>query len=141
MAVKIIIKDSSGNTKGLYSGNSLNELLASVHDGDTYEEVDADYVLPDIDMSTDAHYSNYIIKKAKLDAVAAIVVQVGDNIFDGDEASQDRMLRAIQIAGATGETTTMWKLADNSVAEVTLNELKEALTLSGKEMSRIWIGE
>ena len=141
MAVKIIIKDSSGNTKGLYSGNSLNELLASVHDGDTYEEVDADYVLPDIDMSTDAHYSNYIIKKAKLDAVAAIVVQVGDNIFDGDEASQDRMLRAIQIAVATGETTTMWKLADNSVAEVTLNELKEALTLSGKEMSRIWIGE
>ena len=141
MAVRIIIKDSSGNAKGLYSGNSLNELLASVHDGDTYEEVGADYVLPDIDMSADVHYSKYVAKKAKLDAVAAIVVQVGDNIFDGDEISQERMLRAVQIADVTGETTTMWKLADNSIVEVSLSELKEALTLAGKEMSKIWLGE
>lgn len=141
MVVKILIKDRLGNIKGLYSGNSLDELLASVHDGDTYEEVDADYVLPDVDMSEDVHYTSYSVKRAKLDAVAAIVVQVGNKAFDGDEVSQGRMLRAIQIADVTGETTTMWKLADNSVAEVTLSELKEALTLAGKEMSRIWIGE
>lgn len=140
MVVKILIKDWSGNVKGLYSGNSLNELLASVHDGDTYEEVDVDYTLPDVDMSTDAHYGNYIVKKAKLEAVAAITVQVGDKIFDGDETSQGRMLRAIQIADVTGETVTMWKLADNRVVEVTLYELKEALMLSGKEMSKIWLG-
>lgn len=141
MAVKILIKDLLGSIKGLYSGNSLSELLVSVHEGDTYEEVDASFVLPDVDMSDDAHYTNYVIKKAKLDSVATIRVVVGNKVLDGDEISQSRMLRAIQIAAIASETTTMWKLADNSIVEVTLDELKEALALSGKEMSKIWLGE
>ena len=140
MAVKILIKDLLGNIKGLYSGNSLSELLVSVREGDTYEEVDASFVLPDVDMRDDTHYTNYIIKKAKLDGVAAIKITVDNKVFDGDEISQGRMLRAIQIAAVTGETTTTWKLADNSIVEVTLDELKEALALSGKEMSKIWLG-
>lgn len=60
-------------------------------------------------------------------------------VFDGDEYSQDRMLRAINIANLTGQTSTQWKLADNSIQTVTLDELKEALTLAGQEMSRIWL--
>ena len=60
-------------------------------------------------------------------------------MFDGDEKSQERMLRAINIANITGQTTTQWKLADNSIVEVTLDELKEALSLAGQEMSRIWL--
>ncbi len=59
--------------------------------------------------------------------------------FDGDEKSQDRMMRAIQIASITDETTTNWKLADNTIVEVTLDELREALALAGKEMSRLWL--
>lgn len=49
------------------------------------------------------------------------------------------MLRAIEIASITAEVTTMWKLADNSIVEVTLEELKQALALAGKEMSKIWL--
>ena len=140
MGVKILIKDSKGGIKGVYSGSSLQELLASVHEGDIYEEVSDDYVLPEIDLTYDPHYVRYINKQNKLDRVAAVVVAVGAKTFDGDEVSQGRMLRAMQIAAVTGETTTMWKLADNSIVEVTLDELKEALALSGKEMSKIWLG-
>ena len=60
-------------------------------------------------------------------------------VFDGDETSQDRMIRAIQIANITGVNTTQWKLADNTIVEVTLAELQEAVTLAGQEMSRIWL--
>ena len=67
------------------------------------------------------------------------VTAISGKTFDGDEKSQDRMLRAIQIADITGLTTTEWKLADNSIVMVTLDELKEALALSGQEMSRIWL--
>lgn len=85
-------------------------------------------------------YVAAVRRKLKEDAVRSILVTVVDKVFDGDETSQGRMLRAIQIAAVTGETTTMWKLADNSIVEVTLDELKEALSLSGKEMSKIWLG-
>ena len=79
-------------------------------------------------------------KQAKLNNASRIKVTVVTNkTFDGDEKSQDRMLRAINIASITGQTTTQWKLADNSIVMVTLDELKEALVLAGQEMSRIWL--
>lgn len=62
-------------------------------------------------------------------------------VFDGNEISQDRMVRAIQIAAITGLTETQWKLADNTIVTVSLDELKEALALAGQEMSRIWLTE
>jgi LmbE family N-acetylglucosaminyl deacetylase len=61
------------------------------------------------------------------------------NTFDGDEVSQDRMVRAIQTAEITGLKETTWKLADNSKVIVTLDELKEALALSAQKMSEIWM--
>ena len=92
-------------------------------------------------MSADVHYNGYKARKQKVDAVASIVVEVNGKVFDGDEVSQGRMLRAVQIASITGDVVTKWKLQDNTVVDVTLDELKEALMLAGKEMSRIWIGE
>jgi len=81
-------------------------------------------------------------KELKIDAVSLILVTTSTGkVFDGDEASQDRMLRAIQISSMTSIGTTQWKLADNTIAEVTLEELKEALSLAGQEMSRIWLGD
>ena len=81
-------------------------------------------------------------KELKTDAVNVILVTTSTGkVFDGDEASQDRMLRAIQIANITTVGTTQWKLADNTIVEVTLEELKEALSLAGQEMSRIWLGD
>lgn len=79
-------------------------------------------------------------KKEKDAKVAAVTVEISSGkVFDGDEKSQDRMLRAIQIAQITGETSTTWRLADNTDVEVTVEELKEALILAGKKMSKIWL--
>lgn len=106
-------------------------------EGDTLEMVEE---IGDI-LEGNIVYVAAVRRKLKEDAVRSILVTVVDKVFDGDETSQGRMLRAIQIAAVTGETTTMWKLADNSIVEVTLDELKEALSMSGKEMSKIWLGE
>ena len=79
-------------------------------------------------------------KELRVEAVSRIIVTTSTgNVFDGDELSQDRMLRALQISSITGQATTYWKLADNSTVEVTLSDLKEALTLAGVEMARIWL--
>ena len=86
-------------------------------------------------------YVQAIRRARKEKAIREITVDVNSKAFDGDEISQSRMLRAIQIAAVTGETATQWKLADNSIVDVTLDELKEALMLAGKEMSKIWLGE
>lgn len=81
-----------------------------------------------------------ISKEQRIIDVSNIIVATSTGkVFDGDEASQDRMVRAINIATITGATATKWKMADNSIVEVTLDELKEALALSGLEMSKIWL--
>lgn len=78
---------------------------------------------------------------SRQEQVAQIVVTTSTGkVFDGDELSQDRMIRAINIASITGLATTEWKMYDNSIQSVTLAELQEALTLAGQEMSRIWLG-
>jgi hypothetical protein len=74
-------------------------------------------------------------------AVAAITVQAASGrVYDGDEISQGRMARAIvglmdQPPGAT----VRWVLADNSAALVTMDELKEALTLAGLRQTELWV--
>lgn len=85
-------------------------------------------------------YAEWEKKNTRIADVQAIkVVTSSGKEFDGDEKSQERMLRAINIASITGQVITQWKLADNSIVDITLEELKEALSLSGQEMSRIWL--
>jgi hypothetical protein len=70
-------------------------------------------------------------KQAKLQALASITVTTqSGKVFDGKDLDQQRMVSAIMSADVVGITETYWKLADNSVAMVTLDELKEALALS-----------
>lgn len=57
-------------------------------------------------------------------------------MFDGDEVSQDRMARSI-IALDLGETV-QWVLADNSIAQVTRGQLREALRKAGMAQTAIW---
>lgn len=84
----------------------------------------------------DTHlYEEY--KKNREVAVAAITVKTASGkVFDGDERSQDRMARAVAL-GSAGELT-QWKLADNAIATVTWEELKEALRLAGEAQTAIW---
>jgi hypothetical protein len=56
--------------------------------------------------------------------------------FDGDETSQDRMARSI-VALNDGETV-QWVLADNTIAQVTKEQLRQALRMSGEAQTAIW---
>lgn len=76
-------------------------------------------------------------RQALVDSI--VVVTTTGKSFDGDERSQERMTRAIVALQAAGqEDFGPWVLADNSVANVTLSELIEALRLAGSEQAAIW---
>ena len=78
-----------------------------------------------------------LAKEAKALALDIIVVEVNGKVFDGDEKSRVNMLSALQAAQVTGMESAHWKLADNTVAEVTVDELKEALTKSIQAVGNI----
>lgn len=70
--------------------------------------------------------------------VAAIKVEVDGMTFDGDETSQSRMARALEVASITGMGSTVWVLADNTVAEVTVAQMQQALSKAMLEMGELW---
>ncbi|MEK1941812.1 MAG: hypothetical protein AAAB16_15695 [Pseudomonas sp.] len=68
------------------------------------------------------------------------VTTASGNTFDGDEASQGRMARAILgIDAAPPGSTVTWVLADNSVIQAGQDELREALMLAGLAQAAIWV--
>ena len=75
-------------------------------------------------------------KAERANYVSKIIVTVDDFPFDGDETSQDRMARSI-VALNDGETV-QWVLADNSIAQVTKEQLRQALRLAGEAQTAIW---
>ncbi|WP_373112320.1 DUF4376 domain-containing protein [Sutterella wadsworthensis] len=77
-------------------------------------------------------------KNERAEAVAAIKVMVDGMVFDGDETAQSRMARALTAAEAAGQTSTVWVLADNTIATVTKAQLAQALALSMQEMGKLW---
>ena len=79
-------------------------------------------------------------KATRTEAVARIrVTTASGKVFDGDETSQTRMARAVVALQAAGQAETLWVLADNTPATVTLDELSEALALAGAEQTRLWV--
>lgn len=77
-------------------------------------------------------------KAQRQQAVDSIVVTTSKgNAFDGYELAQARMARAIMIANP--EETTPWILADNTVVQVDVAELSEALRLAGLRQTELWI--
>lgn len=75
-------------------------------------------------------------KAEREDYVSKIIVEVDGMPFDGDEVSQDRMARSI-VALDLGEKV-QWVLADNSIAQVTRAQLREALRKAGEAQTAIW---
>lgn len=75
-------------------------------------------------------------KAEREDYVKRIVVEVDGMMFDGDEVSQDRMARSI-IALDLGEKV-QWVLADNTIAQVSRAQLREALRKAGTAQTAIW---
>ena len=120
-------------------------LHAGIAHTDTSEEymaalgIDADTraaILSQIDfeMAQDA----VTAKKLRDAAVAAIKVTVNGKVFDGDEVAQGRISRAVAAAESAGVSAYQWKLADNSVVAVSLDELKQALALAFQAQSELW---
>lgn len=77
-------------------------------------------------------------KRVRARQVAAIKVEVDGMTFDGDETSQSRMARALEVASITGMESTVWVLADNTVAEVTVAQMQQALSKAMLEMGELW---
>lgn len=71
--------------------------------------------------------------------LSSLIVSVGDKTFISDEATQNRILRALQVLGET-ESIKM-NLADCSVASVSYSELKQVLKLMVLKTSEILTGE
>ena len=80
-----------------------------------------------------------VFKSNREEAVKNIKVEVDGMIFDGDEVSQDRMIREAFVM--PDEETVDWVLANNSTAEVTKAQLIEAIRLAKAEQTRLWIME
>lgn len=79
-----------------------------------------------------------IAKRERAAKVAAITVEVDGMVFDGDESAQSRMARAITAAETAGLESTVWVLADNTVATVTKAQLQQALAKAMIAMSELW---
>lgn len=77
-------------------------------------------------------------KAERARAVAAITVEVDGMVFDGDEPAQERMARAVLMAGSPEETTE-WVLHDHSVAEVSADQLRRACRAAGQAQTALWI--
>lgn len=102
------------------------------------EEVEADQRESEW-LSLQADRSREAAKAARAAAVDSIkVTVVSGKVFDGDEKSQERMVRAIKTAELAGMTTGFWTLADNSRVEITIDELKEALVLAAIAQNNQW---
>lgn len=77
-------------------------------------------------------------KKARDAAVTKIKVIVNGKVFDGDEVAQARMSRAVVVADITGIAECQWKLADNTTATITADELKQAVALAFQAQGELW---
>lgn len=107
--------------------------------GHYIEEVNGEYFIRQVAPPTDEEIAAAELAKAKAERaefVSKIIVTVDDLQFDGDETSQDRMARSI-VALNDGETV-QWVLADNSIAQVTKEQLRQALRLAGEAQTAIW---
>ena len=103
-----------------------------------YKAVSGQWVLDD---DKAAEVSMTEAKTDRAEAVARITVEVDGMVFDGDETAQDRMARAItmfQASNLPDDYTTAWVLADNTVAQVTVNQLAQALLLAGQKQTELW---
>lgn len=99
-------------------------------------------LLPSLVLEADpAEEAREDFKRSRSVAVEKIVVTVGDKTFNGDEVSQNRMVRTIVGLGIAEQPGILWTLADNTRAFVTVSELSQALLLAGQAQSEVWAAQ
>lgn len=87
----------------------------------------------------DLPLKEYIFKLVRASQVHKITVEVDGLVFDGDEDSQRRMLSAITAANTLGLESTPWRLTDNTVADVTKDQLVRAHARAILAQGALWI--
>lgn len=78
-------------------------------------------------------------KSQRTVAVSNIVVEVDGMKFDGNEVAQARMSRVLLAHYQDQDAKISWVLADNSVAEVFVWQLKKALEQATAKQAELWI--
>lgn len=94
-----------------------------------------------VDPERKAEIERAVFKADRQALVGAITVTTkSGRVFDGDEASQGRMARAILgLQGQAEGTTVQWVLHDNTVVAIGTDELQEALMLAGLRQTELWV--
>jgi hypothetical protein len=118
----------------LAEGNEARPVKPS--DSYDWDEFGIEWVLNDTRQAV-VDREEFKVSRADIISSAVVTTSFG-NTFDADEPSQQRMGRAILVAGETAQTETPWVLADNTVIQVTRPELVEALALSLQAQSDAW---
>lgn len=77
-------------------------------------------------------------KAERAEAVENIAVEVDGMVFDGNEDAQRRISVAITTADITGQQSVDWVLKNNTVANVTREQLEKVLALSMQKMQELW---
>jgi len=118
---------------------ALYDIKLSIDDEKLIEEAISNFIMPSQEELDKIYLDNLKVelKSAKKTALDNIVVEVDGKLFDGNESARLNIMSAIQSSELFGSTETVWKLADNTSAVVTLDELKMALALSIQEVGRI----
>lgn len=128
--------DRDGNF-GYWPQEGLIEMTGK-QPGPAYKAVSGQWVLDD-DKAAEVAMTE--AKAERTEAVSKITVEVDGMIFDGDEKAQERMSRTVAIATANGlpmTAETTWVLANNMVAQVTLQQLAQACLLAGQKQTELW---
>lgn len=76
------------------------------------------------------------LKDKILKAIDTTRVEADGLYFDGDEKSQERMLRAVNRL--VGDELRMWRLYDNSEVEVNQTTLGKALDMAADKQHQLW---
>ena len=80
-------------------------------------------------------------KVAKVKALEELTVTTTNgNVFDANSDSITNMLAAVEASTILSTTENSWKLADNSIVVVSLDELKEALAKAIQAKGAIILG-
>ena len=109
-------------------------------DGEAVTEYQYDYInIPLAEAGDDVERCYRKTVRAYLMDTLTVTTASG-KVFDADETSQTRMTRVLAAADAIGQPDASWSwvLADNTVATITVAEMREALALAMQAQSDIW---
>jgi len=77
----------------------------------------------------------------KLEEIEKSTISTSNGVvFDADENSQLRMLRALEVMRIRDKDTIYWTLATGEVKEISKDELEEAFCLACENHYNIWLG-